>query len=101
MLSGFARLPEDSIRTPSAPLPSCAYRPLMEGPAMPIWLPRIWLPEAPGWTWIPGYPGDWSPLPQMMLFSCGLLPPTVVLDEFRTTPCWALPTPLTYWTLSG
>ena len=41
-----------------------------------------------------------APLPQMMLFSCGLLPPTVVLDEFRTTPCWELPA-RTNSTLSG
>src|SRR5271157_855437 len=87
---------EERTRTPSNPLPSCEYRPFTEGPAMPIWLPRIWLPEAPGWTRMPC-----APLPQMILFSCGLLPPTVVLDEFRITPCWALPTPLTYWTLSG
>ena len=63
---------------------------------MPIWLPRIWLPEAPGWTRMPC-----APLPQMMLFSCGLLPPTVVLDEFRTTPCWALPLCCVKATLPG
>ncbi len=55
---------------------------------MPIWSPRIWLPEAPGVTQIPS-----APLPQMTLFSCGVLPPTVVLLEYRITPCCVFPRP--------
>ena len=45
---------------------------------MPIWLPSITFPVAPGSIRIPC-----CPLPAMTLFSWGLVPPTVVLFELR------------------
>ena len=82
-----------SRRLDQAPLPRRCRpgntSPFDDGPTTPIWLPRTWLPEAPGSINTPCIP-----LPPMTLLSCGSVPPTVALSEPRTTPCCVLPRPI-------
>src|SRR4051812_31468397 len=80
---------DDSTSTPSAPLPDWEYRPAVDGPATPIWLPRTWFPSAPGWIQMPCWP-----LPVRTFPSCGAVPPIVALVEPSTIPCAALPVPV-------
>ena len=88
MPAGLLAVPDDSIETPSAPLPSLEVKPVRRRPDDADLVAQNLVARCARHEQDPC-----APLPEITLFSAGLNPPTVAFAEPSRMPCCVLPWP--------